>query len=52
MPASRFTKRATTPKLKRQWTHVYDSVKAKGGSPGQAVRQANSVVKKSSRGKR
>jgi hypothetical protein len=49
MPAGKFTKRATTPKLRRQWTHVYDSVKNKGGSPGAAVRQANAVVKKNSR---
>lgn len=52
MPASRFTKKATTPKLKRQWDHVYSSAKARGASPGTAVRQANSVVKKASRGKR
>lgn len=47
MPASKFTKKATTPKLQRQWQHTYDSVKSKGGTPGSAVRQANSVVKKS-----
>lgn len=52
MPASEFTRKATTPKLKRQWRHVYDSVKAGGGSPGSAVRQANAVVKRQSRRKR
>lgn len=52
MPASRFTKKATTPKLKRQWQHVYDSAKRSGASPGSAVKQANSVVKRgSSRGR-
>ena len=49
MPAGKFTKKATTPKLRRQWSHVYDSAKARGQSPGAAVRQANAVVKKNSR---
>lgn len=52
MPASRFTKKATTPKLKRQWDHVYSDAKARGQSPGAAVRQANAAVKKNSRGSR
>lgn len=47
MPASRFTKKATTPKLKRQWDHVYQSAKGRGASPGSAVRQANAAVKRS-----
>lgn len=47
MPADKFTKKATTPTLKRQWDHVYKSVKSKGGSAGSAVRQANAVVAKS-----
>lgn len=46
MPAEKFTKKATTPTAKRQWDHVYQSVKAKGGSAGSAVRQANAVIKK------
>lgn len=45
MPAERFTKKATTPKLKRQWDHVYNSAKSRGASPGSAVRQANAAVK-------
>lgn len=49
MPASRFTKKATTPKLKRQWTHVEESMKRSGASPGAAVRAANAVVKRASR---
>lgn len=49
MPASKFTKKATTPKLKRQWSHVYSSAKTRGASPGSAIRQANAAVK---RGKR
>ena len=48
MPADRFTKRADTPKKKRQWEHVYRSAKSRGASPGSAIRQANSVVKRSS----
>lgn len=48
MPAARFTKKATTPKLKRQWQHVEDSAKARGLSAGEAVREANGVVKRAS----
>ena len=47
MPASKFTKKANTPKRKRQWEHVYESAKASGADPGSAVRQANGAVKKS-----
>lgn len=49
MPAERFTKKANTPKKKRQWDHVYQSAKGRGASPGSAIRQANAAVK---RGKR
>jgi hypothetical protein len=52
MPASRFTKKATTPKLKRQWEHVYSGSKARGASPGSAVKQANAVVKRQYKGSR
>jgi len=49
MPAERFTKKANTPKKKRQWEHVYQSAKKAGASPGKAIREANGVVKKSAR---
>ena len=49
MPASKFTKKATTPKLKRQWNHVYESAKSSGAGSGSAIRQANSAVKKGKR---
>jgi hypothetical protein len=49
MPAERFTKKANTPKRKRQWNHVYQSAKRSGASPGSAIRQANAAVKKSRR---
>ena len=45
-PADKFTKKANTAAKKRQWEHVYSSVKGRGGSAGSAVRQANSAVKK------
>lgn len=51
MPADRFTKKASTPKLKRQWNHVYESAKSSGNSAGSAIRQANAAVKKNKRGK-
>ena len=44
--ATRHTKKAKSPKAKRQWAHVADSVLAKGGSEGAAIRQANAVVKR------
>jgi hypothetical protein len=44
MPAERFTRKATTPKLKRQWEHVYASAKRRGAPAGSAVRQANAAV--------
>ncbi len=40
------TKKAKSPKAKRQWAHVADSVLAKTGDEGLAVREANSVVKR------
>ena len=48
MPAGKFTKKATTPKLKRQWDHVYSDAKSRGATPGSAVKQANAAVKRSS----
>jgi hypothetical protein len=52
MPAEKFTKKADTPKRKRQWEHVYASAKASGDSPGTAIKKASGVVKKSRRKKR
>lgn len=51
MPAERFTRKATTPKLKRQWAHVYSSAKTRGQSPGAAVRQANAAVAAKKKGR-
>jgi hypothetical protein len=42
--ATRHTKKAKTPKAKRQWRDVANSVLSRGGSEGSAVRQANGVV--------
>jgi hypothetical protein len=52
MPAERFTKKANTPKRKRQWQHVYDSAKRRGASPGSAIRQANAVIARGRGGRR
>jgi len=49
MPAKRFTRKAKTPKLRRQWSHVEKSALKRGASRGSAIRQANAVVKRSSR---
>lgn len=50
--ATRFTKKARSAKRKRQFSHVANSMLKRGKSEGAAIRAANAVVKKSSRGKR
>lgn len=49
---SRHTKKAKTPKLKRQWSDVANSVLAKTGDEARAVREANGVIKRAKRGKK
>jgi hypothetical protein len=44
--AARHTKKARSPKAKRQWSKVANSALKRGMSEGSAVRQANAVVKK------
>ena len=46
MPAEEFTKKANTPKRKRQWEHVYAGMKKAGKSPASAVKGANAAVKR------
>jgi len=48
VPAEKHTKKADTPKRKRQWEHVRESAESRGASEGSAIRQANNVVKKKS----
>jgi hypothetical protein len=43
------TRKANTPKKKRQWAHVEKSMLDRGASPGAAARAANGVIKKQSR---
>lgn len=47
--AKRHTKKATSPKKQRQWTHVADGALKHGASEGSAIRQANAVVKRNKR---
>jgi hypothetical protein len=44
--ASRHTKKAKSPKQKRQWSDVADSVLSRTGDEGRAIREANAAVKK------
>ena len=44
--AYRHTHKAKSPKAKRQWSHVSNSMLNKGYSEARAIRAANSVVKK------
>ena len=41
------TKAAKSPKAKRQWVDVANSVLKKTGDEGRAIREANSVAKRS-----
>jgi hypothetical protein len=45
--ASRHTKKAKSPKRKMQWRKVANSILARTGDEGRAVRGANAAVKKS-----
>ena len=44
--ASSKTKKAKSPKAKRQWAHVADQVLAKTGDEARAIRTANGVIKR------
>ena len=44
--AIRHDKKATSPKKKRQWASVANSILKRTGSDSRAIRGANSVVKK------
>lgn len=44
--ATRFTKKARSPKAKRQFSHVANSVLAQTGDEGRAIRSANAAVAK------
>lgn len=44
--ATGFTKKAKSPKAKRQWAHVADSALARGESDATAIKEANGVVKR------
>lgn len=48
--AYRHTKRASTPALQRQWSHVANSELEKTGDEALAIRAANSVVARGSSG--
>jgi hypothetical protein len=49
MPASKHTRKANTPKKRRQWQHVVDSVESHGGDHVAAIIQANGVLKRGSK---
>jgi hypothetical protein len=51
MPAEKHTKKADTPKKKRQWEHVRESAEKAGDSPGKAITKASGVLKKESKKK-
>jgi hypothetical protein len=42
--STKFTKKANTPKKKRQFSEVANSVLAKTGDEGRAIREANAAV--------
>ena len=50
--ATKYTKKARSPKAKRQWAAVSNSMLKRGASEGAAIRGANSVLKKRGRKRR
>lgn len=44
--AAKHTHKAKSPKSKRQWRHVANSVLERTGDEGRAVRSANAVIRK------
>ncbi len=46
------TRKASTPKRKRQWSAVANGVLAKTGDESRAIREANAVVRRSARRKK
>lgn len=44
--AKGFTKKAKTPKAKRQWAEVSNSMLERGASEASAIKAANAAVKK------
>jgi hypothetical protein len=48
----RHTKKANTPKKRRQWSHVANAILAKSGNEGQAIREANAVVARHNKAKK
>lgn len=44
--ASAKTKKANTPKKRRQWKEIANSALERGASEGSAIRQANGVIAK------
>lgn len=49
MPGKFFTRHANTPRRSRQWSHVYNSVKDRGGDTSSAIRQASGVVRRTAK---
>jgi hypothetical protein len=49
--AKRHTRKATTKKSQRQWSHVADSMLKRGYSEGRSIAAANSVIKKGRKSK-
>ena len=50
--ASKHTKKAKSPRDKRQWRDIANSVLAKTGDDATAIRTANGVIKKRAKGKK
>lgn len=48
--ATRHTKKANTPKKKRQFAHVANAVLASTGDEGRAIREANAAVGRKRKG--
>jgi len=49
MPAQKHTRKANTPKKRRQWEHIRESAEGRGIPAGQAIRMASGVLKRQAR---
>jgi hypothetical protein len=52
MPATKHTRKADTPKRKRQWEHIRESAEERGLPPGRAIAMASGVLKRQAGKKR
>jgi hypothetical protein len=51
MPAQKHTKKADTPKKRRQFQHIRESAEERGLPPGRAIAMASGALKRQAKGR-